>query len=250
MKRETANIRTPDGTADAVLFHPDGGSQPGVLVLTDIFGIRPAFEDLCERIASHGYAVLMPNIFYRSGKPPFFEFPVNLEDEATLARMKEITTPLSSQAVDRDAAAYVDFLSYESKGPMGVVGFCLTGKFAIRIAALRPEKVAAAASFHGGGLATADSESPHHLLPKIKAQLYFGHAENDRSMPAESIDRLDQALREWGGKYGSEIYPAGHGWMIPGRPVYNEQEAEKGFQELISLFDSSLKSPVASESAF
>ncbi len=248
MKTEQVNIKTSDGIADAALFHPNGsGSVPGVIVLTDIFGSRPAFDDLSARIAERGYAVLTPNIFYRTGKPPFFDFPLDLEHQPTLDRMKEIRTPLTVDAMMRDGSAYVDFLatqSFVSDGPMGVVGFCLTGKDAFRLAAERSDRIGAAASYHGGGLYTDDENSPHLVLSQIKAHLYFGHAENDRSMPAEAIAKLDESLQNWGGAFESETYPAGHGWMIPGRPVYDAAQAQRGFDKLMDLFRRSLGSPV------
>lgn len=248
MITDHVDVKTPDGLADSLLTRPDTSDKlPGVIVLTDIFGIRPAYEEMAQRIADRGYVVLTPNIFYRTRKPPIFDFEVNWEEERTMNRMKAIRTPLTDDASDRDGSAYVDFLAsqtFVSKGPMGVVGFCLTGKHALRLAAKRPDRIRAAASFHGGGLYTAEAGSPHLLLPHVKGSLYFGHAENDRSMNAESIEHLESALDAWGGKFQSETYPAGHGWMISGRPVYNEQQAERGFAKLMSLFDENLKATV------
>ena len=128
---------------------------------------------------------------------------------------------------------------------MGVVGFCFAGQFALRVAAARPDRIAAAASFHGGGLFKDSEQSPHLVLPRVKARLYFGHAENDQSMPADAITKFEDALREWGGSYESETYPARHGWMIPGREVHHPAEAARGFSKLIELFDNSLRTPVA-----
>jgi carboxymethylenebutenolidase len=113
---------------------------------------------------------------------------------------------------------------------------------ALRTAAVRPDQIAAAASFHGGGLYTDASTSPHALLPRVKARLYFGHATDDRSMPKEAIEKFDRALAVWGGRYESEIYDgARHGWTVPDNPSYNEPQAERAFGKLIDLFDSTLK---------
>ena len=128
---------------------------------------------------------------------------------------------------------------------MGIVGFCFAGQFALRIAAARPDRIAAAASFHGGGLLKDSDQSPHLVLPAVKARLYFGHAENDQGMTAEAITKFEQALRDWGGSYDSETYPARHGWMIPGREVHNPKEAARGFSKLIELFEGTLRTQVS-----
>ena len=238
------DIRMADGIADSVLVGPQGGDRsPGVIVLTDIWGTRPAFVDLAKRIAERGYAVLVPNIFYRSGKPPLFE-NMDFQDPRTKARMGEVTAPLTPDAMERDGSSYVDFLASQrsvSGGPMGVVGFCYAGQFALRTAAARPDRIGAAASFHGGGLYKEDSNSPHRVLPRVKARLYFGHAMNDSSMPARQIEMFESALEKWGGDYSSETYNARHGWMIPGREMFDPENAARGFEKLIELFDNSLK---------
>lgn len=245
MTEQNVDIRTKDGTADAVVVRPEGNDQlPGVIVLTDIWGIRSAYVDLAKRIAEHGYAVLMPNIFYRSGRSPIFEEPGDFNDPATRARIGELTRPLTPDAMERDGSAFVDFLTSQksvSSGPMGTVGFCFSGQFALRIAAARPDRIGAAASFHGGGLYKDDDNSPHKSLPRVKARLYFGHATNDNSMNAGQIEMFESALEKWGGEYSSETYNARHGWMIPGREVYDPTSARRGFERLIELFDSSLK---------
>jgi carboxymethylenebutenolidase len=244
MIKETAvEIRTHDGVSDAFLYHPDGkGPWRGVLHYTDIAGNREVTRELSKRIAAEGYVVLMPNVFYRTGKPPLFDFPRRLGDERTMRRFGELSGPLSPEAMDRDAASYVDFLSaregVEPEG-MAVVGYCFTGAMALRTAAVRPEKIVAAASFHGGGLFKEDATSPHLVLPKVKARLYFAHAENDNSMPADAIARLEAALKNWGGRYESETYAgAGHGWTMSDFPTYDLQQAERAFQKLAELLHS------------
>lgn len=124
---------------------------------------------------------------------------------------------------------------------MGVVGFCFSGAMAMRVAAAQPERVAAIASFHGGRLYTDQPTSPHLLLPRIKARLYFGHATNDRGMPEESIRNLEAVLKAWGGKYESEIYDGAHSWTVPDSPVYNHEQAERAFRKLTELFAETLK---------
>jgi len=239
-------IRAADGTSDAVFCRPDGeGRWPGVIHLTDIGGIRDAHREMVRRLTAKGYAVLMPNVFYRSGKPPMFAFTPTMGEERTMKRFAELAGPLTAEAAERDAAYYVDFLaSHDSvgKGAMGVVGYCFTGSMAMRAAAVRPNKLAAAASFHGGGLYSDGPASTHHLLPRIKAKLYFGHATKDPSMPQEAIEKLDSALAAWGGKYESEVYDgAFHGWTVPGSPVYNQPQADRAFEKLTRLFAQTLK---------
>jgi carboxymethylenebutenolidase len=147
--------------------------------------------------------------------------------------------------MERDASAYVDFLAGQDgvrPGPLAVVGYCFTGAMALRTAAARPEKIAAAASFHGGGLYKDAATSPHLVLPRVKAKLYFGHAVQDRGMPEEAIAKLDQALMAWGGKYESEVYQgAYHSWTTLDSPVYNQAQAERAFTKLTELLGQTLK---------
>ncbi len=246
MIEKEIEIRTADGTADGLLYQPeDGRRYPGVIHLTDIGGIRPSHRGMARRLAAKGYAVLLPNVFYRTGRPPMFDFIPKMGDERTMKRFGELAAPMAPEAMERDASAYVNFLAAEnsvSTGPMGVVGYCFTGGMAMRTAAVSPAKIAAAASFHGGGLFTDTPTSPHLVLPRVKAQLYFGHAINDTSMPKEAIEKLDQALAAWGGKYESEVYEgAFHGWTTSDAPVYNQPQAERAFEKLSEFFARTLK---------
>lgn len=243
---ETAvEIRTPDGAADGFLIQPEKeGHWPGVLYLTDIFGIRDASRGMASRLAAEGYAVLLPNIFYRNGQPPIFNFPFKLGDERFMQRMNEIRGPLKPDAMDRDLSAYVDFLAKQpsvSGRAFGAIGFCFSGQMVLRAAALRPDQIAAGACFHGVGLYTDALASPHLLLPRVKAHLYFGHGIEDRSMPQEAIDKLNRALAAWGGNYESEVYDAHHGWTVPDNPAYNEPLAERAYKKLTDLFNATLK---------
>ncbi|MEJ2007683.1 MAG: dienelactone hydrolase family protein [Acidobacteriota bacterium] len=243
---EETEIRTHDGTSDAVLYRPDDGARrPGVLQLTDIGGIRAANRGMAQRLAAEGYVVLMPNVFYRTGRPPLFDFARRMGDERTMKRFAELMGPMTPEAMERDAADYVDFLGSldsVSEGPMGVVGYCFTGAMAMRAAAVRPDRISAGASFHGGALWTDAPASPHLVLPRIKARLYFGHAVEDHSMPAEAIEKLNQALKEWGGRYESEVYDgAHHGWTVPDGPAYNQPQAERAYGKLTELMASQLK---------
>jgi carboxymethylenebutenolidase len=246
MVEDAIEIQTADGMADGFLYRAEDGRRlPGVLHLTDIGGIRPAKCDMARRLAEAGYTVLLPNVFYRTGRPPLFDFPRNMEEERTRKRFAELTSPLTPDAIERDASAYVDFLAGHAAvrpGALGVVGYCFTGALALRTAATRPDRVKAAASFHGGGLATDAPTSPHLVLPRVQARLYFGHAVEDRSMPAAAIEKLDQALAAWGGSYESEVYEgARHGWTVPDSPSYLHDQAERAFGKLRELLAATLQ---------
>jgi carboxymethylenebutenolidase len=247
MNEETVEIRTPDGIAEALLFRHERGKAPGVIHLTDLAGIRPAQREMAQRLAGEGFTVLMPNLFWRTGKPPFFTQPMTFADPEVRRRLGELTAPLTPEAVERDGAAYVDFLAAHPSvvdGPLGVAGYCYSGALALRIAAARPELVGAAASFHGGGLFTDAPTSPHLVLPRIEARLYFAHAVQDKSMPADAIAKLGRALEAWGGAYESETYDgAFHGWTTPDSPVYSASPAERAFRKLKALLTGSDRRP-------
>ena len=246
MIEQNVEIRTGDGVAEALLVRPESNDPlPAIINLTDGLGFRPAFAEQSKRIAERGYVVLAPNIFYRTSKLPVFAFEPDFGSERTKDRFRELTGPLTPDAMARDGSAYVDFLAtqpFVSSGPMSVIGFCFAGKFALLVAAARPDRIAAAASFHGGGLFTDTFNSPHLVLPRVKARLYFGHATNDQGMSAEAIEKLEWSLQSWGGSYESEMYDARHGWMIPGGRVYDPEQAERGFEKLMELLDDTLRS--------
>ena len=189
MTETKIDVTTPGGTAEAFLYTPSSGAGPwpGVVCLTDIMGIRPAFQRMAQRLADQGYVVLLPNVFWRGTKLPVLDFVPQMGEERTMKRMGELRAALPNDRMGPDGAGYAAFLLAQGnvKGPKtGVVGYCFTGQMAVRAAAAAPDAIAAAASFHGGGLYTDQPDSPHLLLPKIKARLHLGHAVEDRSMPA------------------------------------------------------------------
>lgn len=241
MSETKVEVKGADGTAEGFLFTPASGAGPwpGVVVLTDIMGIRPAYHALAQRLADQGFAVLMPNVFYRGTRLPVLDFVPQMGEERTMKRMGELFRSLPADKMGPDGAAYADWLLAQKSvtgGKVGVVGYCFTGSMTLRTAAQAPDKIAAAVSLHGGGLYTDQSNSPHLLLPKITASVYTGHAKEDRSMPAETIAKFEAALKDWGGKAESETYDALHGWCIPGRPgIYNEAEAERAFGKMVAV---------------
>ena len=244
-QEQAVEIRAAAGAAEGFLYMPaGGGSWPGVIHLTDIVGIRESNREMARRLAAVGYCVLQPNVFYRTSKLPVFTFKPDFTDEKTMNRLRELREPLTPAAMTSDVLTYVDFLGAQSsakKGLVGIVGYCYTGGMALRAAAALPDRIGAAASFHGGSLATDAADSPHLLLPRVRARLYFGHAENDRAMPKEAIEKLEAALRAWGGEFESETYAgARHGWTVPDS-AYNEPQAERAFEKLTALFAAALK---------
>jgi carboxymethylenebutenolidase len=245
MKEREVEISMGKGSSEGFLYCPEGdGRWPGILCLTDIGGIRDANRQAAGRLANDGYAVLMPNVFYRTGRIPLQPPFRSLSGDAAKQRLAELSQPLTPEAMEEDARAYIEFLASQDcvrQGPMGVVGYCFTGKMALYTAAALPDRIVAVASFHGGGLLTDAPTSPHLALPRIKARLYFAHATNDRSMPEEAIAKLDRALETWGGEYESEVYKdAYHGWTSSDSPVHNAPQAERAFQKLTELFTETL----------
>lgn len=245
MIEQKLEISLADGRAEALLLRPDGVADfPGVVFLTDVWGVRAANIGVARRLAAKGFAVLMPNAFFRYAKlrPGGFEPQDHAEQQKALQALFAALTPAQMES---DGAAYVDFLLAQKgvgQGPVGAVGYCYTGQMALRIAAARPDKVAAAASFHGGFLVTDNPDSPHRVLPRIKARLYFGHAVEDASATPGQVAILEAALRDWHGAFQSETYDGAlHGWTVPGRDVYNELQAERAFEKLVELLDATLK---------
>jgi len=240
-----AEVEIPGLGAQAYFYRPDGVADfPGVLFLTDIWGPRPANIGMAKRLAEKGFAVLLPNVVHRYApiQPGGLETDDADENSKRLGKLFQALT--ASQMVD-DGKAYVDFLLAQKgvkQGKIGAVGYCFMGQMAVRIAAAVPDKVAAAASFHGGFLVTDKPDSPHRILAPITARLYFGHAVEDSSATPEHVATLEQALRDWHGAFQSEVYDgARHGWTTPGRAVYNQLQAERAFEKLIELFDATLK---------
>jgi carboxymethylenebutenolidase len=244
MIEKQVDVKTPDGVADCELYYPsEQGTWPGVIVYTDIGGIRPVFRDMAKRLAGEGYAVLMPNPFYRVSRVPVYRDPFKFGEEKTAARMAEVRPAVTAAGAVRDAPVFVDCLRSQKqvKGKVGTVGYCMGGGLAMRTAAAVPNAVAACASFHGSQLASAEPDSPHTLAPKIKAQMYLGFAIEDRTMPPEAVAKLKAALDEAGVRYGSELYDgARHGWCVKDHSVYNEPQAERAWSHMVKLFKEAL----------
>ncbi len=246
-------IKTPDGTCDAAFIHPKSGSHPGVLIWTDVFGLRPSMTDIGKRIAAEGYSVLVPNPYYRVSKPPFTDASgFNFQDPAGRAKLQPLTASLAApSAVERDAIAYVAFMDAQKEvnkaAKIGTQGYCMGGPLVVRTAAALPNRIGAGASFHGGGLVTDKPDSPHLLAPKIKASMYFGVASNDDERQPDAKDKLKEAFAAAKVPAEIEVYAGAlHGWCVPdmpmqnGKPIYNKPEAERAWAKLVALYKTSL----------
>jgi carboxymethylenebutenolidase len=242
---ETVDVAAADGVADVLVARPSGGGpHPAVLLYTDAFGIRAAVHTHAARLASHGYVVMVPNLFYRQGRAPVLddiEQLIGAADRAALfAALGPLMAALTPAAVDADAQAWLDFLTAHEQvreGPIGTVGYCLGGRLSLRTAGAHPDAVAAAASFHGGNLATDQDDSPHLTAVHAGAELYIGHADNDRSMDPEQMGRLTRALADAHVRHTAELYVgAGHGWTQTDTPVYDEPSAERHWSRMLELF--------------
>ena len=198
-------MKTADGVADAHLTRPDDGRpHPAVLFVMDGIGLRPRIEEMADRIASHGYVVLAPNFFYRSGRAPVLPVP-DLTDPDNRPGFMQAVRPMMEQLtpenIERDGGAYLDVLAEQASGPAAITGYCMGARVGWRIAADYPDRVAALGGFHGGGLVTDAPDSPHRSAAELTAELYFGHADQDPSMTAEQIEALDRALDDAGVSY-------------------------------------------------
>ncbi|WP_308515422.1 dienelactone hydrolase family protein [Sphingomonas flavescens] len=232
-------IKTPDGTADAALFTPaKAGTYPAVLMWPDIMGLRPAFRDMGRRLAGEGYVVLVPNPFYRSKKAPVLDGPINFSDPKTREILTGYRKAITS--VPNDAKAFLAFLDTQPKTnkrrKAGVQGYCMSGPFAIQTAATLSDRIGAVATFHGGGMATKDPDSPHLLIPKTKARFLIVQAQNDDAKDPETKVLLKEAFAAAKRPATVEVYPADHGWTVPGSQVYDAAQAERAWSALLQLY--------------
>lgn len=247
-------VKTPDGKCDAAFIHPKKGAHPGVLIWPDAFGLRPALRQMGKRLAAEGYSVLIPNPYYRASKAAAlnlntatFSFQ-NADDMARLRKLMEgLTAP---GAAEKDAVAYIAFLdkqkSVDTTKKIGTQGYCMGGPLVFKTAAAVPDRIGAAASFHGGGLVTDQPNSPHLLIPKMKARFYIGIASNDDTRQPDAKDKLREAFDTAKLQAEIEVYQSLHGWCMPDmpaapdRPIYNKADAERAWGKLLELYKATL----------
>jgi carboxymethylenebutenolidase len=238
------NITTPDGTADCYFVHPSSGAHAAVLVWPDILGLRPAFRDMGKRLAQSGYSVLTVNPFYRQKKAPVVPEGASFADEATRNTVMPLAQALNATTHVTDARAFIGWLdqqpSVDRNRKIGTTGYCMGGPIVMRTAAALPDRVGAGASFHGGGLTTNNPDSPHLLVPQMKAQFLIAVAENDDMRDPQSKNILGETFEKAGLDAEIEVYPAAHGWCPPDSAVYDEAQAERAWSRMLALFDSAL----------
>ena len=240
-----ADIKTPDGIADAYFVHPAKGASPGVLIWPDIFGLRPAFRQMGKRLAQSGYSVLVVNPFYRKKRAPTAPEHPDFQDTKTRDMLMGLMGSLTPETSAVDAKAFVQFLdaqpSVDTKRKLGTMGYCMGGPLTLRTAAASPSRIGAGASFHGGSLVTDKPDSPHLLIPKITAHYLFAIAENDDQKQPEAKTVLRDAFAKAKLPAEIEVYAGTkHGWCPPDSQVYNPDAAEKAWTRLLALFRSAL----------
>jgi carboxymethylenebutenolidase len=240
----SATVTTPDGTCPATLHTPNGpGPWSAVVMYVDAGGVRDTFQEMAARLAGFGHAVLLPDVYYRHGDWKPFDMTTAFSDPDERQRLMGMVGSITPDMMAADAAAFFDFLAArpEVKGDaFGVCGYCMGGRTSVTVAGRVPDRVAAAGSFHGGGLVTDDPSSPHLLADRMKATVYVAGAENDQGFTAEHAETLDKALTAADITHTVEFYPAAHGFAVPDNPPYDEEAAERHWIALQDLFEAHL----------
>jgi carboxymethylenebutenolidase len=246
MTRERVDLSTPEGVLDCHVFEPAGsGPWPAVVLYMDAFGVRADLDVMASRLAGAGYVVAVPNLYHRSGAFPPFDPALVAAGGAERDRFMGMIRSINGDLVMQDTAAvlaHFDARATVRTGPIGTVGYCMGGGYALRAAGVFPERVAAAASFHGGSLATDRPDSPHRLASRMRARLYVGGAGIDPGFTDEQRQRLDAALRAAGVNYEIEIYDgAQHGFAVHNHRVYDRAASERHWERLLALFHDELQ---------
>ena len=239
-------IRTRDGSCPAYVYRPASGAPwPAVLVYMDGLGIRPAMLELGQRLADLGYFVLLPDLFYRSGPYEPMDPATTFSDpEKRKVLFEKFFGPASPANVMSDTQAFLDYIGAQKDvkpGPIGTTGYCMGGLMSLTAAGTYPDRIAAAASYHGGRLASDAPDSPHRLADRMRARIYVAGAIEDQSFPDDMKRRLEEALTKAGVDHSIETYPARHGWVFRDFPVYDAACEERHWKSLRALLDGKLK---------
>jgi carboxymethylenebutenolidase len=244
MTQRNVTIDTPDGTCDASLHTPDGeGPWPAVIMFPDAGGVRPTFHAMAQRLADLGYAVLLPDLYYRLGPTEPFDMHVVFADPDERARLMSVAATVTKDAATRDTGAFLEFLADQPEvaaGKVGTTGYCMGGGLALNAAGRFPDRVGAAASFHGGNIASTAPDSPHLLAESMSAVVYVAGAKDDASFDAEQFQRLSTALTAAGVEHTLTTYPAQHGFAVPDNPSYDVEAADRHWHALESLYGDTL----------
>jgi len=244
MPKKDISVRTVGGTASAGLFTPAGAVPvSGVVLYMDAFGLRPALEQMAERLAGGGYTVLVPDLYWRQGSYGPFDAKTAFADEAIAASIRGMMAATSQAMTQEDTAAFLDALAeHGANGPAGTVGYCMGGARALNAAVAHPGRIAAAASLHGGNLASEAPDSPHRAAASIRARLYVGTAGVDKSFPPEQSARLAETLRQAEIDHVIENYAGmAHGWCVPDHNAFDEAGAERHWRRLATFFAETLR---------
>jgi carboxymethylenebutenolidase len=245
MRRDLV-IATADGSCPATLHTPDGaGPWPGVIFYPDAGGTRDCMVGMADHLAGLGYAVLLPDVYYRHGDWTPFDLATAFSDPTERARLMEMVGSLTPELIVSDAASFLDALAAApevANGPVGTTGYCMGGRISMIVAGNHGSRIGAAASFHGGRIAVADDPtSPHLLAERITATVYVAGAENDGSYTLEQADLLEKALTEAGVPHTLEVYPAGHGFAVPDNPTFDPVAQERHWAALEQLYATALR---------
>jgi carboxymethylenebutenolidase len=245
MIEQTVEIPTRHGATTTFIVHPERhGPHPVILFFMDAPAIREELRDMARRLATVGYYVMLPNLYYRHGVMEMKDLPPLPEKDAR-ARMFGYMNSLTIPLVMDDADALLDFADRDpaaSQGAAGALGYCMSGRYAINFAARHPERVRAAASIYGVQLVTDEADSPHLVAAKSRAELYFACAETDHYAPMEMVEALDAALKSSGARAELEVYPGvEHGFAFPQRAAYDKSSAERHWERLFALYGRNLR---------
>ena len=237
-------ISTPDGTCDATLHTPDGsGPWPAVIMFPDAGGVRGTFREMAQRLADLCYAVLPPNIYYRSGGYEPFDLDTVFTVPEERDRLMSLAGSVTKELATRDTGAMLQFLAAQPEvadTKAGTTGYCLGGGLALNAAGRFPDRIGAAASFHGGQIASTAPDSPHLLAGAMKATIYIAGAKDDASFDDEQLARMSDALTAAGVTHALVTYPAAHGFAVPDNPTFDTDAAERHWQALEALYASAL----------
>jgi carboxymethylenebutenolidase len=240
MIEQTLDIVTKDGEMETFIVHPDQGAHPPVLMLMDAPGIREELRDMARRLATVGYYVMLPNLYYRAGRDTIYGPDVLTKGSAEQVRMRAVRTKMTIPPVMNDVdsmIAYADSQAAAKGGPIGTHGYCMSGPYSLAAAARYPGRIAAAASFYGTWLVSENEESPHLNLGKAKGELYIACAEHDELAPLPMVEELKGLFARSGNPGSLEMYPGvHHGFAFPQRWCYDKPAAERHWERLIALY--------------
>lgn len=245
MPNITDTVKTQDGDCTVRLFTPDGeGPWPGVVMYPDAGGVRDTFYEMAAKLAGFGYAVLLPDVYYRLGDWEPIDMKTAFGDPEERTRLMKMIGSVTPMMMALDAGSFFDYLASRpevSGERFGTTGYCMGGRTSIVVAGRQPDRVAAAASFHGGGLVTDNADSPHLRAGDIQAAIYVAGAENDASFTSEHAEQLDKALTAAGVEHTIETYPAAHGFAVPDNEPYDAAAADRHWAATRDFFASHLK---------